>query len=279
MASQNKRKRPVPPFIQERSRHLHAFLQALCISERETLWFRLIDDVPSPPLSKKIAINLSRPYKDIEKSVLHVRFTNSRNILINPYQSNIKGYGVHMVINGGGTKNENIRRIRAHFIDVDLNKRTAQALSHEEADAIAEAWKHDTEDPVIHVSYKESGGLFYLTGVRTESHVQHLKQQFLQQHMPDLADAMIVETLNGYHIYWPIRNGDIKQFPLIQQALSRKFQSDPNIWNLSRTMRVPGYYHMKNPHRPFMLQIIQPGRTTPFTQDELINRLTLTLES
>ncbi|BAU26382.1 hypothetical protein DFP93_11464 [Aneurinibacillus soli] len=278
MTSQNKRKRPISPFIQERSRHLHAFLQALCISERETLWFRLIDD-NSSPLSKKVAINLSRPYKDIEKSVLQVRFTNSRNTLINPYQSNIKGYGVHMVINGGGTKKESIRRIRAQFIDVDLNKRTAQASSREEADVIAEAFQHDEKDPVTDVSCRESGGLFHLTGIRTESHVQHLKQQFLHQHMPDLTDAMIVETLNGYHIYWPIRNGDVKQFSPIQQALSHKFQSDPNIWNLSRTMRIPGYYHMKNPYRPFMLQIIQPGRATPFTQNELIDRLALTLES
>lgn len=279
MSSQNKRKRTVHPFIQERSRQLHAFLHALCASERETLWFRLIDDIPSSTPSKKTAINLSRPYKDVEKSIPNIRFTNSRNVLISPYQSNLKGYGVHMVINGGGTKSENIRRIRAQFIDVDLNKRTAQASSQEEADALAADWHHDQKDPIIDVSCKESGGLFQLTGTRPEHRVQHLKQQFLQQHTADLADAMIVETLNGYHIYWLIRNGDIKQFPPIQRALSRKFHSDPNVWNLSRTMRVPGYYHMKNPNRPFMLRIIQQGRSTPFTQEELIERLQLTLES
>lgn len=279
MSSQNKRRRTIHPFIQTRSQQLHAFLQALCASERETLWFRLIDDIPSPTSSKKTAINLSRPYKDIEKSVLNVRFPNSRNVLVNPYQSNIKGYGVHMVINGGGTKNENIRRIRAQFIDVDLNKRTAQVSSEEKANALAASWRHDQEDPVCDVSCKESGSLFHLTGTRPDHHVQHLKQQFLKQHAVDLTDAMIVETLNGYHIYWMIRNGDVKMFSPIQLALSRKFHSDPSVWNLSRTMRIPGYYHMKNPNRPFMLHIIQHGRSTPFTQEELVKRLQLTLES
>jgi hypothetical protein len=47
------------------------------------------------------------------------------------------------------------------------------------------------------------------------------------------------------------------------------------IRNLSRVMRLPGFYHMKNPSKPFLVRVIHWGRKKPFSQEELINTLHL----
>jgi len=86
---------------------------------------------------------------------------------------------------------------------------------------------------------------------------------------------MIIETKNGYHIYWVLQGGSISKFVPIQKALAKKFSSDPMITNLSRVMRIPGFFHMKNPQSPFMVRVRQFGRKKPFTQAEIIRSLAL----
>jgi len=86
---------------------------------------------------------------------------------------------------------------------------------------------------------------------------------------------MIVETKNGYHIYWVIKDGSIDKFVPIQKTLAQKFNSDPMITDLSRVMRIPGFYHMKDPKRPFLVRVIGWGRKNRFTQDELIHTFAL----
>ncbi|REE67591.1 putative DNA primase/helicase [Paenibacillus taihuensis] len=97
------------------------------------------------------------------------------------------------------------------------------------------------------------------------------------KHRKLIRGSLIVETKNGYHIYWAIKNGALSRFVPIQQALVRKFNSDPKITDLARVMRVPGFYHRKNPSSPYLVRVKRWGRKRPFTQAELIRRLTLSL--
>jgi len=117
------------------------------------------------------------------------------------------------------------------------------------------------------------GGEYQLVAVRSERWVRKMKQAFRIKYCRLLQGAMIVETHSGFHLYWPIAGGDPAKFTDIQRALIRKFGGDPVIANLSRVMRVPGFYHVKDPRKPFMTRVLQWGRAKAFTQDELLNMI------
>jgi len=60
---------------------------------------------------------------------------------------------------------------------------------------------------------------------------------------------------NKYHIYWlvsPYVPGDF--FSTIQRKLIKTFDSDKTIWDAPRVLRVPGFYHLKDPANPHMIQ-------------------------
>lgn len=74
-----------------------------------------------------------------------------------------------------------------------------------------------------------------------------------------LAPHIIVESSPGkYHVYWLIdRSFPMDRFSAVQEALARRFGTDPRVKDLPRVMRLPGFYHMKNPEAPFMVRIVE----------------------
>ncbi|MBC1236290.1 DEAD/DEAH box helicase family protein [Nostoc sp. 2RC] len=70
--------------------------------------------------------------------------------------------------------------------------------------------------------------------------------------------SAIVQSKNGKHIYWFLNPGqDIKLFTPYQAMLSELTGGDPKIKDLPRVMRLPGFYHMKNPSAPFMVELLE----------------------
>ena len=52
-----------------------------------------------------------------------------------------------------------------------------------------------------------------------------------------------------YHAYWLVSNCPLNQYKHVQQAIAKKLDSDKNVCDLSRVMRLPGTYHRKGePH-------------------------------
>lgn len=93
----------------------------------------------------------------------------------------------------------------------------------------------------------------------------------------DALPHVVVETSPGkYHAYWIINNSlktsDFKQF---QVALAKKFNGDESVSNLSRILRVPGYFHMKDPSNPFMTKVIQYNNGPMHDPGELAQSLQL----
>lgn len=70
---------------------------------------------------------------------------------------------------------------------------------------------------------------------------------------------------NKYHIYWlvePYVPGDV--FGDIQRRLIATFASDPTIFDAPRVLRVPGFYHLKDPANPHLIAMYQAtGWGTP----------------
>lgn len=59
---------------------------------------------------------------------------------------------------------------------------------------------------------------------------------------------LVVEISPGrFHAYWSIHDCPIERFSDIQRLLAEKFSGDPQVHDLSRCMRLPGFYHLEKP--------------------------------
>lgn len=59
-----------------------------------------------------------------------------------------------------------------------------------------------------------------------------------------------------YHVYWivePYVGNDF--YTLHQRKLRQFYDGDKSVIDPTRVLRVPGFYHLKNPQQPFMVQI------------------------
>jgi hypothetical protein len=63
-------------------------------------------------------------------------------------------------------------------------------------------------------------------------------------HMPP---SMLVESsLGHFHAYWLVDDCPLSWFGHVQSGLAHHFNSDPQVVDLPRVMRIPGFYHQKN---------------------------------
>lgn len=71
-----------------------------------------------------------------------------------------------------------------------------------------------------------------------------------------LIPTYVVETKNGFHIYFLCKYGSLENFKPIQKRLVQFFNGDPKCVNLSRLMRAPGFLHQKDPTAPFSVDVV-----------------------
>lgn len=261
--------------LQQRSIQFHRFLRKLRYKPDETVWFRLVHEANRLAQHYTVDAPPHKCYKKlraIEKRVNLIKLRKNEKETIHLESKNRQGYAIHVVVNAGGNKDEEIREVRAQFIDIDLNKLVEFAESEEllwqKAKELERISGERFESAVVQ-QYRN--GEYQMVAVRVERWVRKMKRAFWVKYRQLLQGAMVVETRSGFHLYWPIVGGDPARFTDIQRALIRKFGGDPVITNLSRVMRVPGYYHVKDPRKPFMIRVLRWGRVKAFTQDELLN--------
>lgn len=73
-----------------------------------------------------------------------------------------------------------------------------------------------------------------------------------------LAPSITVQSGNGEHNYWSLVPGeDLAQFTSLQKSLAAKFGTDSKISNVGRVMRVPGFWHQKDPSDPFLVELLR----------------------
>jgi hypothetical protein len=94
-----------------------------------------------------------------------------------------------------------------------------------------------------------------------------------------LAPHMIIESSPGkYHIYWFVdREFPLDRFTVLQSALAQKFGTDTNVKDLPRVMRLPGFFHMKNPANPFKVKIVELQEHAPYSLEYIVTALDLAL--
>jgi len=70
--------------------------------------------------------------------------------------------------------------------------------------------------------------------------------------------SLVVETKRGYQAWWLAQAGAKPEHydAIVLERLVPYFGADPNARDLCRILRVPGYWHLKDPADPFKVRVV-----------------------
>ena len=71
-----------------------------------------------------------------------------------------------------------------------------------------------------------------------------------------LLPSLIIETKNGYQVYWASKNATQANFDAIEKILVERYDADKNAKDICRLLRVPGFWHSKDPTAKFLIKVI-----------------------
>jgi len=93
-----------------------------------------------------------------------------------------------------------------------------------------------------------------------------------------LEPHMVVQSSPGnWHVYWLVdEDFPLDKFKAVQIAIATKFGTDPAVNDLSRVMRVPGFYHCKG--EPFLVKIVKRAKgLSSYSLQQIVDGLGLDL--
>ena len=74
---------------------------------------------------------------------------------------------------------------------------------------------------------------------------------------------VVVESSPGQcHAYWLTDDLPLDQFKPVQQTIVRRFKGDQAVCDVSRVMRLPGFWHLKA--EPFLTRIVTVNEALPY---------------
>jgi len=137
----------------------------------------------------------------------------------------------------------------------------------------------------VHEMNREGAGIFFtpnpIQGRRTEKNVTAIRWVYVDMDEGTKEDMMelikkspiypnfIVESSRSYHLYWRV-DSDRKQFSRIINGLLKFYDGDTAISSINEVLRLPGFYHMKDPKNPFLIKVIYENMSSKQTAEEMI---------
>jgi len=112
---------------------------------------------------------------------------------------------------------------------------------------------------------------------RKAENIQRVRAVFADTDGADLAPILnakpeasfIVESSPGNaHPYWLTDDLALAQFEGVQRRIADTFGTDTSVTDLSRVLRLPGFYHRKG--EPFMVRMMQDNGGLPRTADKIL---------
>src|ERR671918_2130512 len=86
-----------------------------------------------------------------------------------------------------------------------------------------------------------------------------------------LEPHMVVESSPGhYQAYWLVDGLALEQFEGVQRSIAKTFGDADSIIDLCRVMRVPGFWHQKDPARPFQIHIAYEDARLPYKPTDIL---------
>ena len=126
----------------------------------------------------------------------------------------------------------------------------------------------------------QSAGIFYnpnqtdLLG-RRKSNIVRVRVVYcdvddgLERYFP-IKPSAIIKTKNGYHYYFLIEGYfPLEIFELMLQSIIKTYKTDKSVCDISRVMRLPGFFHVKDVSDPFLIFIKEFNPDLRYTFDEL----------
>lgn len=71
-----------------------------------------------------------------------------------------------------------------------------------------------------------------------------------------ICPTFVVETKRGYHCYWRAKDATKENYETIERGISEALCADGSLVTPTHTLRFPGFYHLKDPKNPFLIQIV-----------------------
>ena len=93
-------------------------------------------------------------------------------------------------------------------------------------------------------------------------------EQMKKLHEAPLPPSIIVESGNSYHAYWLAKDATVDGFDRIVRALIHFFDSDPACKDISRVLRIPGFFHNKREPFEVRIELFDPKNT--YTEQEML---------
>lgn len=84
-----------------------------------------------------------------------------------------------------------------------------------------------------------------------------------------LPPNLIIESDKSYHLYWFSKDWTKEKWYGITRWICKYFDWDPKIIDISRVLRLPWYYHLKDEANPFMVNVIH-YEDAYFTEEQMI---------
>jgi hypothetical protein len=94
------------------------------------------------------------------------------------------------------------------------------------------------------------------------------EEQMKKLYACPISPSIIVESSNSYHAYWLAKDAKLENAKKINKGLIQHFGSDKALSDISRLLRIPGFYHNKK--EPFMVRIELADYGQRFTEEEML---------
>lgn len=90
------------------------------------------------------------------------------------------------------------------------------------------------------------------------------KEEQVERLRNGLTPSLVVESKRSLHAYWRAKDATLEDLDKTKQAwelvqadrLIPFYKADKNAKDIARVLRMPGFYHMKNPSEPFLVSKI-----------------------
>ena len=97
---------------------------------------------------------------------------------------------------------------------------------------------------------------------------KHEQEERIQK--SPLPPSLIVESKNGYHIYWFAQDAEPEKYDEIQLLLISFFKGDMKARDICRILRFPGFLHWKDENDPYLVKVAWKDPSLVYSQEKML---------
>ncbi len=97
-----------------------------------------------------------------------------------------------------------------------------------------------------------------------------LAEQYSRFADSPLPPTFLVESKKSVHAYWLAKEASIENYTKIVKGLIKHFGGDESCKDISRVLRVPGFYHMKDRNTPKLVEITHTAPNLAYTDEQMM---------